>query len=105
MLAYIVRRLLLLIPTVFVISVVAFVIIQLPPGDFLTAYVSNLESQGQFVDQAAVQALRQQYGLDQPKYVQYVKWVGGMLHGSFGQSFQWREAGARPVWGPVWVDV
>jgi peptide/nickel transport system permease protein len=98
MLAYIARRLLLLIPTVFVISVVAFVIIQLPPGDFLTAYVSNLESQGQFVDQAAVQALRQQYGLDQPKYVQYAKWVGGMLHGNFGQSFQWREPVADLIW-------
>jgi peptide/nickel transport system permease protein len=98
MLTYIARRLLLLIPTVFVISVVSFVIIQLPPGDFLTAYVSNLESQGQFVDQSAVQALRQQYGLDQPKYVQYLKWVGGMLHGNFGQSFQWRQPVADLIW-------
>jgi peptide/nickel transport system permease protein len=98
MLAYIGRRLILLIPTVFVISVVSFVIIQLPPGDFLTAYISNLESQGQFVDQSAVQALRQQYGLDQPKYVQYLKWVGGMLHGNFGHSFQWRQPVSELIW-------
>lgn len=98
MIGYITRRLLLLIPTVFVISVVSFVIIQLPPGDFLTAYVSNLEAQGQFVDQSAVQALRQQYGLDQPKYVQYLKWVGGVVHGNFGQSFQWRQPVADLIW-------
>jgi peptide/nickel transport system permease protein len=98
MLAYIVRRLILLIPTVFVISVVSFIIIQLPPGDFLTAYVQNLESQGQYVDQAALQAMREQYGLDQPKYVQYLRWVGGMLHGNFGQSLQWRQPVADLIW-------
>src|SRR5579884_937847 len=99
MLAYVARRLLLLVPTVFVISVIPFVIIQLPPGDFLTAYVASLQSQGQLVDQSVVDALRQQYGLDQPMYVQYLKWMEGiLLHGNFGQSFQWRQPVSDLVW-------
>lgn len=98
MIAYIVRRLILLLPTVFVISVVSFAIIQLPPGDFLTAYVHNLESQGQYVDQAAVQAMREQYGLDQPKYIQYLRWANGVLHGNFGQSLQWRQPVSDLIW-------
>lgn len=90
---YIIQRLLLMIPTVFAISVISFVIIQLPPGDFLTSYVATLEANGQVVDQTQIDALRQQYGLGDPVYVQYAKWVGGMLHGNFGESLQWQ----RPV--------
>jgi peptide/nickel transport system permease protein len=90
---YIVQRILLMIPTVFAISVLSFIIIQLPPGDFLTSYVATLEANGQVVDQTQIDALRQQYGLGDPVYVQYGKWVGGMLHGNFGGSLQWQ----RPV--------
>jgi peptide/nickel transport system permease protein len=82
-----------MIPTVFAISVISFVIIQLPPGDFLTSYVATLEANGQVVDQTQIDALRQQYGLGDPAYVQYAKWVGGMMHGNFGESLQWQ----RPV--------
>jgi peptide/nickel transport system permease protein len=90
---YILRRLLLLIPTLFLISVLTFTIIELPPGDFLTTYISTLESTGLVVDDATVLALRNQYGLDQPVYIQYVKWVSNMARGQFGQSLQWQ----RPV--------
>lgn len=93
MAGYILQRLLLVIPTVFVISIITFVIIQLPPGDFLTAYIATLESGGQVVDQAQIDALRSQYGLGEPVFVQYWKWMTGVLTGDFGQSFQWK----RPV--------
>src|SRR6059058_4427886 len=99
MLAYILRRVLLLIPTIFVISVISFVIIQLPPGDFLTAQIAVLQSQGQLIDHSVIDAMQQQYGLDQPMYVQYVKWMSGiLLHGDFGQSLQWRQPVADLIW-------
>ncbi len=90
---YIIQRLILVIPTVFVISIISFIIIQLPPGDFLSSYIATLESSGQVVDQAQIDALRSQYGLGEPIYVQYFKWITGVLGGNFGQSFQWQ----RPV--------
>lgn len=98
MLEFIVRRLLLLIPTVVLISIISFAIIQLPPGDFLTSYIITLESQGQLVDEALVASLKQQYGLDQPLTVQYFKWVGGMLHGDFGQSLTWNQPVKDLIW-------
>ncbi len=90
---YLFRRVLLIFPTVIVISMITFVIIQLPPGDFLTSYVASLESSGQIVDQSTIDALRSQYGLGEPIYVQYWKWITGVVTGDFGQSFQWQ----RPV--------
>ena len=93
MLAFIVRRLLYMIPTLIVISIASFIIIQLPPGDYLTAYIAKLAQTGADLDASAVEALRQRYGLDQPFYIQYLKWVVGMLHGNFGYSFEWN----RPV--------
>ncbi|MGN6672586.1 MAG: ABC transporter permease, partial [Thermomicrobiales bacterium] len=79
MLQYIIRRILLMIPTIFIISIIVFFIIQLPPGDFLTTLVSAMASQGETVDQTALQALRDQYGLGQPIYVQYYKWMSNIL--------------------------
>ena len=99
MLTYLVRRIVLLVPTIFAISVIAFVVIQLPPGDYLTTYISTLAAQGgESVDSSQVAALRSQYGLDQPVYVQYGKWAWNALHGDFGYSFDWR----RPVAGLIW---
>ena len=92
MVQFIVRRLLLMIPTIFAISIVVFIIIQLPPGDFLTTMVSAMSSQGESVNQAALDALRDQYGLGQPLYVQYFKWISNIiLHGNFGQSFEYNQ--------------
>ncbi len=91
---YILRRVLVMIPTIFAISLVVFIIIQLPPGDFLTTLVSAMSSQGEEVNPAALNALKEQYGLGQPVYVQYYKWMSNiLLHGNFGQSFQYN----RPV--------
>lgn len=93
MLAYIVRRLLIAIGTVWLISVVAFTIIQLPPGDYVTSYIAQLMATGSMVTQEEAENLRAQYGLDQPMYVQYLKWVWLVLHGNFGVSMEWK----RPV--------
>jgi len=90
---FIVRRLLAMVPTLFLISIVCFVIIQLPPGDFLTSLQALAASSGSGADQAAMDNLRHQYGLDQPKYVRYVKWIAGFPRGDFGYSFEWK----RPV--------
>ena len=73
-------------------SLVAFIIIQLPPGDYLTMYVRQLEATGQPLDESEIESLKRQYGLDQPMYVRYFKWVGGMFHGDFGRSVQWHKS-------------
>jgi len=76
-----------------IVSVAAFIIIQLPPGDYLTSYITHLQQQGQILDEAQIASLRKQYGLDLPIYLQYFKWMWRMLHGDFGMSFLWK----RPV--------
>ena len=94
MLSYILRRVLYMIPTLFAISVVVFIIIQLPPGDYLTTLVAAMSSQGETVNQDALRALEDQYGLNQPWYVQYYYWMKNiLLHFDFGNSFQYN----RPV--------
>jgi peptide/nickel transport system permease protein len=105
MLRYILYRLLLMIPTIFVISIVSFIIIQLPPGDFLTSYVAGLTARGESIDESTIQSLRNAYGLGQPIHVQYIKWVTGVLHGDFGQSFTFRVAVSRLIWDRVWITV
>jgi peptide/nickel transport system permease protein len=79
MVAYLLRRILVMIPTLLAISIVAFVIIQLPPGDYLTIYMAQLREQGDLVDELVINRLRQRYGLGQPMYVQYFKWISGIL--------------------------
>jgi len=94
MLGYIARRLITLIPTLFAISVITFAVIELPPGDYLTTYVAQLASQGgETVESSQLEALRAQYGLGEPVYVRYAKWMGNVLQGDLGNSFDWR----RPV--------
>ena len=89
MLQFIIRRTLLMIPTLFAISVVTFVIIQLPPGDFMTTYIATMASMGETVDPAILEGVKQQYGFDQPMYVQYAKWIWNIVSkGDFGRSFQ-----------------
>ena len=90
MLAYFVRRIFVMIPTLLVISVLIFAIIQLPEGDYLTSQIAELEAMGETVAKEQVQFLRKQYGLDQPFVVQYFRWLGGMLRGDFGYSFEYK---------------
>jgi len=94
MLNYIIGRLLRMIPQLLLISILAFIIIQLPPGDYLTEQVNRLAASGVQVDKAQLELLRNQYGLDKPMYVQYLRWIEGVVfHGDFGYSFLWQ----RPV--------
>ncbi len=91
MLQYIIKRLLLLPFLLFIFSVFAFVIIQAPPGDFVTSYVAELSASGSSIDQAQIDALRNLYGLDQPMYIQYFKWMGRILTGDLGISLDWQK--------------
>jgi peptide/nickel transport system permease protein len=92
MLQFILRRVLMMIPTLFAISLLSFLIIQLPPGDFLTSYAAQLREMGETVDVQTLEALRERYGLGQPFYVQYSKWMGGiLLRGDWGQSMEWKK--------------
>jgi peptide/nickel transport system permease protein len=75
------------------LSVTTFVIIQLPPGDYLTMYITRLEASGEKVDQSEIESLKRQYGLDRPMYEQFLRWFTGMFRGHFGTSLQWN----RPV--------
>src|SRR2546428_9739281 len=93
MLRYLVQRLLLMIPTIFLISVATFVIIQLPPGNYLDTMISDLQASGEKVDLQKVEFLKKQYGLDQPLWKQYWMWFSGLLRGDLGYSFEYD----RPV--------
>ncbi len=86
---YFLRRIGTMIVTLAVISVLVFVIIQLPPGDYLTTYIEDLKAQGEVVDPKKIEFLRSQYGLDKPLTTQYFVWVTGMLQGDFGYSFEY----------------
>ncbi len=93
MLGFLGRRLLTMILTLFVVSALVFVIIQLPPGDYLSSYMAELQSQGESVAGEKIEFLRHQYGLDRPMIEQYFVWVGGLLRGDLGYSFEYN----RPV--------
>jgi peptide/nickel transport system permease protein len=93
MLNYIIRRFLYMLLLMVGASIISFAIIVLPPGDYLTSYINNLRAQGNEIAQDQAEALRRQYGLDQPLYMQYLKWAWKFLHGDMGRSFQWQ----RPV--------
>ncbi len=88
MLAFVVRRLLLMVPTLISISLIVFIIIQLPPGDYLESYIAELQAQGESVDPQKIAFLREHYGLDKPMWEQYLHWAGGMFVGDFGYSFE-----------------
>ena len=105
MLRFIGWRLLMMIPTLIVISIISFTIIQLPPGDFLTSYVAGISARGETIDEAEILALRNAYGLGDPIYIQYFKWIGGVMHGDFGQSFTWRVPVANLIWDRIGLTV
>ncbi len=99
MLRFLARRLGYMAVTLAAVSVIAFVLIQLPPGDYLTSYVMQLQAQGTEVSESEIAALSRQYGLDEPIYVQYTKWIWGIVtRGDFGRSFQWN----KPVKDLIW---
>ena len=91
MLQYIIKRLLLLPFLLLIFSIIAFILIQAPPGDFLTSYIAELAASGSSIERAQIDALRTLYGLDQPYYIQYIKWVSRLLTGDLGFSLDWQK--------------
>lgn len=98
MLGFIGRRILWMIPSLIAVSFIAFIIMQLPPGDFVTSYAAELAAAGTTPDPAALQELRERWGLNQPYYVQYLLWIANMVRGDLGVSLEWRTPVADLVW-------
>ena len=106
MIAYIARRVLIMIPMLFLISIISFIAIQLPPGDYLTSYVAQLRTQGDNIQQDAIDSMRERYGLGEPIYVQYVKWISGIvLRGDWGQSMEWQKPVKDLIWERLGLTV
>ncbi|NTF44855.1 ABC transporter permease [Rhizobium rhizogenes] len=105
MLKYILWRIAVMIPTLLVISMLVFTIIQLPPGDFFESQIAELRAQGETANLQEIQDLRHEYGLDRPVAVQYVRWVAGMLHGDFGYSFEYQLPVSDVVGDRLWLTI
>ena len=105
MLAYLTRRVFVAIGTVLVLSLVSFAFIQLPPGDFVTAYVQELEGMGDVVSADEEEQLRDMFGLNQPFLVQYFKWMLRMAGGDFGFSMEYRRPVAEVIGDRLWLTV
>jgi peptide/nickel transport system permease protein len=105
LLAYIVRRIAWSIPFLFVVSLIAFALIQAPPGDYITTFAATLAASGDQIDQARLDALRERYGLDQPFLVQYWRWISGVLQGDFGVSFEWQQPVSNLIWERMALSV
>lgn len=99
MVAFILRRALLAIPTLIFISFISFVIIQLPPGDYVTAYVAQLRQSGEYISAIQEAQLREQFGLNDPMLVQYWRWISNIvLRGEFGYSLEWNAPVSSLIW-------
>jgi peptide/nickel transport system permease protein len=104
-LAYLARRIVLALITVWAVSALSFVIIQLPPGDFVSTYIAQIQQSGGAVSEQEVASLRDQYGLNQPIYVQYVKWMGLVLHGDFGRSMTAQKPVLDVIGDRLWLTI
>ena len=105
MIAFVTRRFLLGLVTIWLISVLSFAIIQLPPGDFVDAYIAQLSASGSSVSADEAAALRKLYGLGQPFYVQYGKWLGRVVTGDFGESMEWRRPVTEVIGDRIWLTL
>lgn len=105
MLRYILWRIAVMVPTLVLISMLVFTIIELPPGDYFESYVSELRAMGEAADMAEIEELRARYGFDRPPVLRYIHWVGGMLVGDFGYSFEYRLPVSDVVGDRLWLTV
>ncbi|MBL4890692.1 MAG: ABC transporter permease [Rhizobiaceae bacterium] len=90
MLGYIFKRILYMLPTLILTSILVFALIELPPGDYLETYVNELLAAGETVDPQQIEYLRQEYAFDRPAWERYINWASGMLVGDFGYSFEFQ---------------
>ena len=105
MIRYLLWRVAVMIPTLILISMLVFTIIELPPGDYFESYVQELRAMGETADLQEIEDLKARYGFDQPVPVRYLRWVGGMLHGDFGYSFEYRMPVSEVVASRMWLTV
>ena len=95
MAAYILQRCVMMVVLLCILSVVVFIIIQLPAGNYVTSYAERLQASGNLVDKATLEALNKQYGFDLPVYKQYFRWFTNFLRFKLGRSFEWRKSVAQ----------
>ncbi len=105
MLRYILWRIAVMIPTLIIISALIFTIIELPPGDYFESYIAELKAAGEGVNQEQIDALRAEYGFDQPLVLRYFWWVVGMLQGDFGYSFEFQLPVSEVVGDRLWLTI
>lgn len=105
MLRYILWRFLVMIPTLLMISLLVFTIIELPPGDYFESYVEEMRAIGEKADLQEIEELKARYGYDQPAPIRYLNWVGGMLVGDFGYSFEYRMPVNEVVGDRLWLTI
>lgn len=105
LLAYILKRTLWTIPSLFAVSLVAFALIQAPPGDYATTFAATLAASGDVVDQGRLEALRERFALDRPFLVQYWAWITGVLQGDFGISFEWQQPVTNLIWERMGLSI
>ena len=99
MFRFILWRMVWMLPFLVAISFISFVLIQLPPGDYVTTYIATLAASNEIVDQNTAADLRSRFGLDQPMIVQYWKWISNIvLYGDFGLSFEWQQPVSELIW-------
>jgi len=105
MLAYLVRRAFLAVLTMWAVSVLSFVVIQLPPGDYITSYIAQMSASGSFVSMQEAEALREQYGLNRPLYVQYIRWMQMVFRGNFGMSLEYGRPVSEVIGDRLWLTM
>jgi peptide/nickel transport system permease protein len=104
-LAYLAQRLILAVLTIWAISVLSFVIIQLPPGDYITSYIAQMSTAGAVISQQEAEALRREYGLDRPLYIQYLRWMRLVVQGRFGMSLEWGRPVSEVIGDRLWLTM
>ena len=105
MLAYFVRRSFAAVGTLWVVSLIAFVIIQLPPGDYVTAYIAAQQASGTVVTDDEAETLRDLYGLNDHVSVQYAKWLVRLVQGDFGLSMEYRLPVTDVIGDRLWTTI
>src|ERR1700744_6781507 len=103
MVAYLARRLVLAVITVFAITIVTFGILHLPPVDFVTAYAAQAAASGSSISAAEADAMRLAYGLNQPLWVQYWKWLAMVASGDLGRSFEYGRPVTEGIGDRLWL--
>ena len=105
MLGYLLRRIVNMVVTLLIISFISFTIIQLPPGDYLTTYIAQLRRGGTEINEEFVQGLINQYGLDKPFHMKYLKWIWNFVRGDMGMSFTWNRPVNTLVWDRIGLTI